>query len=76
MSSSFVNLPFIVWPGLGSCTDFVTIFGDLSQAYCSGLSSVSFPSSSEPVKHHSQNNVTTNGYVPIDDGNETDDNPE
>ena len=28
------------------------------------------------VKHHSQNNVTTNGYVPIDDGNETDDNPE
>ena len=31
---------------------------------------------SEPVKHHSQNNVTTNGYVPIDDGNETDDNPE
>ena len=30
----------------------------------------------EPVKHHSQNNVTTNGYVPINDGNETDDNPE
>ena len=29
----------------------------------------------EPVKHHSQNNVITNGYMPVDDGNETDDNP-
>ena len=31
---------------------------------------------SEPIKHHSKNNVITNSYVRIDDGNETDDNPE
>ena len=31
---------------------------------------------SESVKHHTQNNVITNGYVLRDDGNETDDNPE
>ena len=43
---------------------------------CLILYPVTHHDTSEPVKHHSQNNVITNGYVPIDDGNETDDNPE